>query len=386
MGVKRLLGFVILAVAAVVLAACSKEGGSGEATASDSPGVAAAAAAVEEGRQIPTFELDAPSFDASEAAGKKIFIVPLSSAIPFVQELSEEIKTTAESIGVNAFVFNNGGTPTEWSRGINQAIAQRSDAILLVSSPDPRLIVPALRSAKKAGIPVVVGHQYQNGEDPEPEVEDFITATTTAPFNEGARLAVDAAVAQTGEDTKVLILSSSELKPSDGMVESIKSQLAERCPECESTTINIPANEWTSKIRPEVQSALAADPEINWVIPTFDSMSIGAQAGIMGAGRGGQVRIASFNGTADILEMVQKGDIVHSIVGESPAWLAWSMLDQTLRVLTGNEPTEGGFQATPIRLFDDTNIDEVGTPPDSAAGYGDDVFKEGYSELWGVTP
>lgn len=388
MGIKRFIA-VAAALGALCagLAACGGgEDASGTSASSGSGQFEESAKAVAQARKTPEFTLDAPKFDAKKASGKKLFIIPLNSAIPFVQGLSKEIESTARQIGVEAFLFNNSGTPNEWAKGVDQAVAQGADAILLVSSPDPRLIVPALRGAKKAGVPVIVGHQYQNGEGPGPEVADLITATTTAPFNEGAELAAEAALAETGDKTNALILTSSELQPSDGMEKAMKETFAARCPDCKTTVINVPATEWTTKIRPEVESALAKDPDINWVLPTFDSMSLGAQAGVMAAGKGNSVRIASYNGTADVLELVQKDDIVHTIVGESPAWLAWSMLDQALRVMSGVEPTEDGYQATPLRLFDDTNIEEVGTPPNPGQGYGGDIFREGYSKLWGVTP
>jgi ABC-type sugar transport system substrate-binding protein len=48
---------------------------------------------------------------------------------------------------VKLIQFNNEGTPAQWVNGMNQAIAQKVDLIILEGSPDPR--APA-RSAIEA--------------------------------------------------------------------------------------------------------------------------------------------------------------------------------------------------------------------------------------------
>lgn len=344
---------------------------------------ATAKRAVDAAMRLPAFTLTAPPVDAAKARGKSIFIIPISSSIPFIEGVSTQLQKEAEQLGIKATIFANQGTPTEWAQGVEQAIAQKANVIVLVSAPDPRLLIPQLKAAKAAGIKTIVAHFYQNGTQPPANVRSVIAATTTAPFSEAARLEMDTALSQTGAKTNVLIVTSYDIAPSAGIVAAMKSELQARCSSCKATVINVPTVDWATKIQPGVESALAKEPSINWVVPTYDSMSIYVAAGINAAGRSGKVRIVSYNGTTPILAMVQKGQ-VYADVGENLTWLAWSMLDQSLRLLTGMAPIANGNEDTPLRVFDSSNIAQVGTPPKPNLGYGN-AYVSGYKKLWGLS-
>ncbi len=79
--------------------------------------------------------------------------------------------------------------------------------------------------------------------------------------------------------------------------------------------------------------------------------------------------------------MVQQDDVVAMDVGDKPAWIGWGIMDQVFRVVAGVGPLPS--EHTPLRVFDDANVDETGRPPQFALGYGDS-FAAGYRQLWGV--
>ena len=41
--------------------------------------------------------------------------------------------------------FENQGNPTQWAAGINQAISQKADLIILDAGNDPKLLIPQLQ-------------------------------------------------------------------------------------------------------------------------------------------------------------------------------------------------------------------------------------------------
>jgi ribose transport system substrate-binding protein len=49
----------------------------------------------------------------------------------------------------------------------------------------------------------------------------------------------------------------------------------------------------------------------------------------------------------------------------------------------GEDSIADGNEKTPLRIFDDSNIDETGTPPVGGKGYGD-AYISGYKQLWGL--
>jgi ribose transport system substrate-binding protein len=218
-----------------------------------------------------------------------------------------------------------------------------------------------------------------------PEVKDQLGALVTVPFNEAAKLMTDYAYTQEGDELNPLIITAKEAVPSDGMVESIETELERLCPSCKSTTINVPVADWAGKMQGEVQSALAKDPNINYILPLYDPMVMGVVSGVNAAGRSGSVKIASYATTPSVLKQIQDGDVVQMDVGESTDWIAYATLDQALRLMAGEPPIPADERNVQLglRVFDDSNVDETGTPPTSDKGFGDD-YARGYRELWGV--
>ncbi|GAA0311176.1 sugar ABC transporter substrate-binding protein [Kineococcus aurantiacus] len=368
----------------VGLTACS--GGSTAATGGgevDADGVAAATAAVQAATGDPAFELDAPAFAMSGIRGKTVFNIPNSSAVPYVQAVDEESAAIAERYGATWVEYTNQGTPTEHSAGIDQAISRRADVIVLAQGINVDLIVPALQRAKAAGIPVVVTHTLQTGDTFSPQAADLVTAQVTAPFDEAAALIANWAIADSGGEANAVLLTADEVPPSKGMIASMRATFEQNCPACSVKVVNVPVTDWATKISGEVQTALQADPGVGYVLPVYDSMSLYAQQGITAAGKTGQVQMASFNGTPEVLKLIQDGDVMAMDVGENISWLAWSTLDQVGRVLTGSPLVEGGDEKTPLKVFTDDNVDATGTPPAAGKGYGD-AYVAGYEALWGA--
>jgi ribose transport system substrate-binding protein len=365
----------------------SASSGSGSTTSDGGGGSDAqstAKAAIEKGKQIPQFSLDAESFDASKASGMTIFNIPVSSAIPYVASVDKQMQKIAKERGIKWVQFENQGNPTQWATGMNQAISQNADLIILDAGIDPKLLIPQLRRAKSANIKVLVNHLYQNGEAPDQQILDLIDGYITVPFHESGELSVQYAVADGGCDAvkSTLIINAKEVPPSQGIVDAMTAKLAELCPDAKPKVVNVPVVDWGTKIAPEVQSALSADPNMKWVLPIYDSMSIPAIAGIRAAGKGANVKVASYNGTPDVMKLIESGDNMAADMGENIEWLAYANMDQAMRILTDGPIIKDGNENTPLRVFDDSNVKEAGAP-EYVKGFGTSYI-DGYKKLWGV--
>ena len=359
-------------------AASSVPGASPDASSSGSaaPGtdLAAVEAKIQTYLAIPEFTPPGPAFDASKAAGKKIFFVPNTTEIPFVVALQEAFESIAQASGVEVIVWPTKGEQTQWVQGMNQAIAQRADLVILAAPP--QVLEPQLAEVKAAGIPVVVLHQY----DKVMTIPDTVTAVAYAPFTDAARLMADWAIVDTDGKANVLVLTANVSPPSEPMGEAIEDELKTYCPDCKATLIDVPPAEWGSRMQLEVQSALLRDPSINYILPLFDSAAQFVVPGIEAAGRT-DVHVATFNITPFVLEMIQTGDVVRMDTGENIAWIAYANMDQALRILSGEPPLTDA--SAPLRVFTDENIADVGTPPAIEKGFGD-AFADGYLSLWGL--
>jgi ribose transport system substrate-binding protein len=326
----------------------------------------------------PPFIAPGPAFDAAgELRDRRIFEIPITSEVPFIGAVEKGMRQAAEEVGAELTVYPNQGEPSQWAQGIRTAISRKADAILLLAQ-DPELVGPQIREAEAEGVPVISLRTTGEGE-PCPALG---TTCVPAPFEQAGRLEADWVIADSGGMANILVITSRDARSTRPLVRGLRAELAQNCPLCEARFVDVPIPEWANRIRTEVQSALVRDPEIDYVIPIYDSMSQYAVPALEASRATERVRISTFNGTPFVLEMLQDDDVVGMDVGENLAWVGWASMDQAFRVIAGERPVRS--ERTPLRVFEDRNIDQTGTPPRFDRGYGD-AYVDGYRKLWGLT-
>lgn len=383
----RLLAGVCLACVALIASAC---GGSSDAqsSAKGAPSTSSATAAngadlkavraeLQRYMGLPKFEPPGPSFDAKQVAGDSVLNIPYTSAIPFNQVLSGAMGDVAHLVGINYKEYATQGLPTQWGSGLNQAISQHVDAVNF-STADPRLVAPQVAAAQKAGVKVVSTQTF--GPDQVSMAPPGMAAITPFPWAKVARLMADWTIADTNGKANVLVVKSGEVLSAKPMVGAIQKAFSTHCGDaCHVTMLDVPVSKWASQIQPSVQSALAKDPKLNYVIALFDGMVQFVEPAITASNRVGDVHIATFNGTPFALKMMQQSDIVRMDVGQNLSWTGWAAMDQIMRVLAGKKPVKE--ESIPLRVFTRDNVDEAGTPPTYDKGYGD-AYVAGFKKLW----
>jgi len=326
-------------------------------------------------RALPRFRPPGPAFDARRALrGKRIFEIPITSEVPFVADVEMGMKQAVEQVGAELVVFPNQGEPPQWAQGIRTAISRNADAIVLLAQ-DPKLVGPQIKQAKKAGIPVIV--LRATGEE---ESCPLRTTCIPGPFERAGRLEADFVAADGGGAAQVLVVTSNDAPSTGPLVRGLRDEFSKRCPDCKLRFVNVPIAAWATKLRTEVQSGLLREPRTDYVVPIYDSMSQFAVPAIVASHR--DVKISTFNGTPFVLRMIQDKDVVAMDVGEDLAWVGWASMDQAFRTIAHERPVRS--ENTPLRVFDDGNVDEAGRPPRFDRGYGD-AYVDGYRKLWGLT-
>jgi ribose transport system substrate-binding protein len=376
-------GIVGAAVTAIALTACST--GSTESAGPSAGGGSVAPAVIENVntyKGLPTFTPPGEPIDPSSLRGKSMFLIPLVPN-PFNQNIQETMQGIAEKVGMTFTIYPNQGTPSEWVQGMNAALTAKPDIIVLSTAPDPRTLQPQLEQAKAAGIPVLVTHFYDDSTPAPPACEGCaagVTALVTAPFNVAGKAAADWIIADSGGNANVLLIGGADVLPSPGTLDTISKEFADQCAACKVTVKNIPVSDWNTKAQGEVQSALTADPSINYVYPLYDAMVAGAVPAVQTLGKTGQVKVVSYNGSPYALKYIQDGDIVAMNVGEDTVGIGYASMDQAFRILLGKPTVD---QRTPIRIWDKTNVNEAGVPPVVGQGYGS-ALSDGFLQLWGL--
>lgn len=358
--------------AALVAAAAALVGGA----VAGSTDVAGAKANLDAHRAVPKFKAPGPAFDAkAKAGGKTIFVIPASSQIPFVSTIAGHITRIGKMAGVKVTTWQNQGQPSQWVQGMNAAVSQKASAIVLLAGNDPAALQPQIKAAKAKGIPTIVAHLYDEKQPSAPNVGGLVNI----PYNLAGRLIADQAIVDTKGKANALVVTINQVKSTVPMVAGIKSEFAKNCKGCKLKFTDVTIADVATKIQPNVQAALTADPGINYVICLYDSAEAPfASAAIRAAGRTGKVKIATFNGTPEMLKEVGKG-IINMDVGENLEWIGYAIVDQSMRIMGGLKPVKS--EHVPVRVFDSSNISQTGK--DFTAGFGNS-YVSGYQKLWGL--
>src|SRR3954462_1718554 len=327
-------------------------------------------------RGVPTVEAPGPALHPkARAGGKTIFVTPASSQIPFVSTIANHMKRVAGLAGVKVTIWQNQGQPSQWVQGMNAAIAKKASAIVLLAGNDPAGLQPQIKAAKAKGIPTIVAHLYDEKQPSAPNVGGVVNI----PYNLAGRLIADQASVDTGGKANGPVVTITQVKSPVPMVAGVKTEFAKYCSGCNLQYTDVTIADIATKIQPNVQAALTADPGINYVICLYDSAEAPfASAAIRAAGRTGKVKIATFNGTPEMLKEVGKG-IISMDVGENLEWIGYAIVDQSMRIMGGLTPVKS--EHVPVRVFDASNIKEAGSK--YTGGWGSS-YVSGYQKLWGL--
>ncbi|WP_274652035.1 sugar ABC transporter substrate-binding protein [Paenibacillus humicola] len=329
---------------------------------------------IDQYKKLPEFVPAGEPFDARKAmAGKKILSIPASSSVPFLSNIEKVMGGTAKDIGFEFKEWTNQGQPSEWVQGMNNAVNQKYDLVDLLAGTDPAVLKPQIDAAKAAGVKVVSSHL--SGLD---QTVPNVTENLGIDYNLAGRLLADWACVKTEGKPNVLMITSDEVVSTGSLAGGIKSEFAAVCPDAKITSVNVPVTEWGTKIQPTVQAAVVKDPGLNYILPIYDSMSQFVVSALATAGASDRVKIATFNGTPFVLDLIAQGKVEMDI-GENLDWIGRAVLDAEMRLLAGLPfPKDPHI---PLYIWDKSNIAQAGSPAKVSTGYGD-AYIDGYNKLW----
>lgn len=335
----------------------------------------AAKALLAQHRSMPVFTAPGPAFDAKKCmAGKSMFVIPLSSANPFDVAIAKAMESAAKMVGFKMSVWENQAKLDQWVQGMANAQSQGYSLIDLMGGIPPAALGPQVKEARAKGVKVTTTHLY----DVTQPIPDTVDGSLRTNYTETGHIMAAWAMTHTNGHANVVIIGSDEVVPTSAFVKAIESYLDQNCPACKHKYINVPFPEWGTKIQPSVQSALLADPSINYILPIYDNMSQFVIPALRITGRQDKVKIATYNGSPGMLDLLRQGQIEMD-VGESLGWVGMAGVDASMRLLCGlGKVTENN---SPLLIFDKSNIDTAGNPADYDKGYGD-VHIAGFRKLW----
>lgn len=408
----RRFGLFGATVACLVLAACSS---GSTATAISSPGLTAqshvpqpgsaaavpaisasaasgtpearafggTAAAAVQSAQLPigSFQAPGPKFDSSPAKGKSVWVLTPFS-VPFAATALSGMKQAAAEVGVKITGFDTKAQPNLVNEGIQQAIAAKANAIMIVALP-VTLFATAIAKAHSANIPVISIENHDPGPLPTGTPEGVVASVDLCHACAG-RLMAQYVLSQDPTPGTVVVFKSSD-SPGIGNPQqaAITQTFQEACgSKCPVDVIDAPIATWATRMQSTTQAALTSHPTSRWFLPMYDGMVPFMMPAINAAGKASSVHVVSFNATPAVMQLVKTHDVVSADIGSGATRFGWSWMDQALRVLSGVTPSTN--EEVPQRLFDAANISSIDTQGADDAWYGTFDYRSSYLALWSV--
>lgn len=332
------------------------------------------------------------------AKGKNVTIISsgqnsISSAVPVAGEME-----ACAAIGWTCTVYDGKSDPSTWPGLVRQAIAARTDGIILQAIDCP-LIEQPLREAKAAGIKVVGSYAFDCS-DPKFHGEQlfggqplYIVPKVIARLQSKLPKSVKnptalgsvsyaytlglATIAKTGGAAKVISVSDPEFRIVDYTLQGFKAGLSTDPKSKIVANVDFLVSELGPALEAKVSQALLQHPEANAIrIPYTAAMLLGGASAIQKSGRAGKIVVVGTEGFGPELDLIRSGLV--SFANITPkAWIGWAAVD-TMNSLFINKPVQNsGLGAT---LVDKTH----GLPATPGAEF--DTFpdyRKAYKKAWG---
>jgi ABC-type sugar transport system substrate-binding protein len=375
-----LVGLLLVAVTAIVLAGC---GGGDDSTSSsgtetttsegtDSGGGADVAAA----KKIlaPYVGQYYPEFPVEEALKEKpdpntrISALQESSSIGGL--LVEILEGAAKVAGVQLSVVKAGTTATTAQAAAETVVTQDPEAFYLPPF-EPSTISKQLNELDEAEIPVIT-----TGGGADTANYPAIIANQVPPdqFESYGEIFAAWAVQKNGDDTNVVLIEHPEYSFSAALKTSFLGTMEKLCPDCEADVLPISFGE-AAQAPNRIVSELQANPDINQVVAISDFTK-----GLPAAMKAAQLDVGTFvyPGEPQTFEYIKNGEI-EAALSQGLGTQSFTVMDIALRAIQGQPLTaaeEKGWQPMQILEQKDMTFDtKLGWEPEPD-------YVEKFAEYW----
>jgi ABC-type sugar transport system substrate-binding protein len=368
--------------AATSAAGTSSGTGTGTTASGGSGGVAQAKQLVSQEEQPPKFTGPTSKVDIAKAKGKTVYYVSLTEEIPALHEWGVVLGQQLQAAGVHIQKCDAKGSPDGISSCLTQALAAKPDMII-AQALDTKFIASYIARAKSEGIKVVTA---QTGTPGIPTVPGDL-AEVTFDYPQVGRILADWFVADSGctKGGPQIVTSTSSRQPSAAEVAGMQSEIKKLCPSLNVPSVqNVLIPDWPTKLATTTRSLLTSNPNLNYILPLYDGMTIYMVPAINGIiAAKSRVKVGSFNATPVVIQNeLAKPSPLAADVGGPNQWYGVALADNALRVLAGQTPVAN--ENVPLRLFTRDNVGTIDPKKDESTWYGSVNPICEYHKLWGL--
>ncbi|MBS1676709.1 MAG: sugar ABC transporter substrate-binding protein [Actinobacteria bacterium] len=341
------------------------ESGGGEASGSSI--VSEAQSATKEAETIPTEIL--ATTPVTPKAGSTVFHVACDLSLEGCANQAKGLKSAVEAIGFKYEQCNGGSSPETISSCFKNAVNAHPDVII----PNGIGIEGAgegFAAAKKAGIPIV---GMFTGDPPGAEGVATEVAGETCP--EEGEAAANWVIANSEGKGNVVFVGTQTYTCNKQRQEGFMTRM-KACSECNASTLTFSIATMQSSLPQQLQAELQSNTEIEYMVGTFDAVSLAAAEAIRQAGKTEQIQVGGFDANGPNLEMIRNEEIQKFDVTSGTTEPGWVAADAAARVINGEE-LEPSTPVTTVMVTGE-NIEQIGEAYAGAEG-----FEEQFKKLWG---
>jgi len=239
---------------------------------------------------------------AQEPKEFAFFISHMTNA--FTIELSDAVKAKAAELGVNVTVNDGGKDAAKQISQIETTVNQGIDGII-IEPVSVDAIIPAVKAATEAGIPVVIVNQQIS--DP-----SAASAYVGVANKDGGALEMTKAVEDLGGKGNVAILlgpmgSDAQIGRSEGYKAVIDANPGV------TVVFESTANWTTDEALKLVENWLQSGKEINAIVAQNDGMALGALKAVEDAKLQDKIKVYGLDATPDALAAVKEGRLAATV-------------------------------------------------------------------------
>jgi ribose transport system substrate-binding protein len=289
---------------------------------------------------------------APQEKGITVGVVHNLANHPSIQAIIQGFNDEAKYYPIKYIFLDPAYDPQKQVAMIEDLVSQKVD-VIAVNAVDPDAIVPALKAANDAGIPVVM-HNADVSEAGRPYVKTFVSPKL---YPQGQAVGALAAKDLNCKGNIVIISGKAGQTGVMERTQGFKDAVAAACPGGGITYLAEQYANWAKDEAVTVmQDFLTRYPNIDAVYALDDYMAVGALQSIDAAGMKGKIKVYGVGGTKEGCQAIKDGDMQGSafhfsyLVGVYTARAAWD-------VAHGRPLTP--FIEVPTLPLDRNNVDAV---------------------------
>jgi ribose transport system substrate-binding protein len=366
---RKTVGVALTAAVVLSLLACSSPSSPETSTPPSADAAAdcvtAATASVEAARKeaAPYYPTDSKM---SLNAGKSVWFIA-NSSFEIVQKTAAAFEDAAKAAGMTAKTYFSNGSVADSTAGIQQAINQKADGIVVMG--DPAQLSNAIKEAADAKISIAWFSQ-----DVSVPLPAAVKGSVPADWHADGALIGDWILADSGCDARVGILQAPTITSSANEAKGVTDRISELCPKCEVQTADIAFATLAADIPSGVRTIMTKQPDTAYIIASYDSLVPLVTAALAQVGSP-DVKVIGHDGSPENLSLVRDGRQAIDIALPPVSYLGQYILDNLGTVMAGGTPRT---EPLPSLLLDSKNI---GASNDALfTGYADSLAQ--FEKAW----